>query len=78
MFPIAKRLTILVLMKGILEERRRIGTYEEDAADFIDIFLREIDAHKNDPPETNLFTGKNSCSQLFTLSISLDFFQLKF
>jgi hypothetical protein len=42
-----------------LEERRALGHYTEEQRDFIEVFLKEIDAHKNDPAETNFYTGKN-------------------
>ena len=44
--------------QDILEERRALGHYKQEQRDYIDVFLREIDAHKNEPEESNYYTGR--------------------
>jgi len=49
---------LTIFAQDILHERRAEGFYKEEQRDFIDVFLKEIDAHKNDNAETNLYTGE--------------------
>ncbi|XP_021966277.1 methyl farnesoate epoxidase [Folsomia candida] len=57
--------------REILDERRKSGSYKEDTPkDFIDVFLQEIDAHKNDDSLTNLYTDEQFIMVLYDLFVA--------
>jgi hypothetical protein len=49
---------MILFLQEMLEERRMKGTYNKEPNDFIDVFLSEIDHHKEQGTHPNHFTGE--------------------
>jgi hypothetical protein len=47
----------ILLLQGILDERRVEGKYKIEQRDFIDVFLTEIDSRAHDTSPSNFYTG---------------------
>jgi len=54
---ILEDMIFVIFKQDILEERRAAGDYKYEQRDYIDVFLREIEANKHVPIERNLYTG---------------------
>jgi len=59
-FYINLQMTRYYFSQEVLEERRALGDYKKDCANFFDVFLAEIDSKnqkKDAPQEANYYTG---------------------